>query len=699
LYNKSMNEKNKNIFLTFIELTRKKLVLARPVAKRSLWFGALLFFVISALILPIWQANAQAWWDVPGHLVNAIISIFLKFLGIILLPGLLLGTLAIGITGLILGWIVSPDFISLRFTQNPFVDIGLSITQDFANMGFIIFLVAIGLATALRIREYQARKTLVTLILIALLINFSPVFCGIIIDAANIVMNYFLTGITGLNSFVDSFVTAGQTAWYAIIRSGLDPWANLSGFMQVLVLIIFNFYAAFIFILFSALFIMRYIMLWILVILSPIAFVSYILPMTRRGRSLLSWKKWWEQLVAWSTIGIIAAFFLYLGFTMIGLIAAAPGGFVSQPDLSWDGKGLGLMNNILPYLIPLVLLFIAYNETKRTSAMFAREIIEMPEKAAKVAAMAATIAATTGVAAVATGKLKGALGTLSSKTKFERWKRTHPTAAALATPIAKPMQWGRRGVEERIAPAVRERVVEPIRDRTTKFVEDHPGLKPYVEEFKGYTEAAGRGLREHLWRKPKETILKGFKEARKDFLKKFKIKGASVKEDKLGDLLHTVEDEERGLTEDEARGFSSLEAMVARGEDDPRVYAEEIRRLRDEMRKEREKGYAAPKREPPKIEEMTAKKFKKEMRPEDLGDINIFYKASPIQIREIERRGSGDQKRALLKLGRTMADEIVEKIEGLVAEGKEKEADNLNEKFKSIGRIKDEEDKKNKYVT
>jgi hypothetical protein len=218
-------------------------------------------------------------------------------------------------------------------------------------------------------------------------------------------MDFFLHHVTGLIGFKNFVDAAFNSLWNLVFGSGLDLAATVAATMQIIIMIVFNFFAGFIFILFSALFIMRYIMLWILVILSPIAFVSYILPITRRGQSLLSWRKWWEQLVAWAIIGIIAAFFLYLGFTMIAMINANPREFVCLPgDKDCGSGGLGLMNNILPYLIPLALLWIAYRETKRTSAMFAGEIISATEKLTKGAVTAATMAT---VGLIAAPALKG----------------------------------------------------------------------------------------------------------------------------------------------------------------------------------------------------------------------------------------------------------------------------------------------------
>ncbi len=424
-----MDQKIKKYFSIFNRLNKKWL------------FLALLFFVVLGLFSTFQPALAQigglscGYFDLECKLANYFFSIIIKIVVLVVFAiPLMISAFVVGIVALILGWIISPDFISISFTNttlntpgyNAFVDTGLKITKGFANMGFILFLVVIALATILRIEEYKAKKTLPTLILIALLINFGPVLCGVVIDFTNIVMNFFLSNIVGINGFVNFVMNAANSIWNSLWNSGLDLWANIAAAMQVIIGIAFNWFAAFIFILFCALFIMRYIMLWILVILSPIAFVSYILPMTRRGQSLLNWRKWWEQLISWSIIGIIAGFFLYLGFTMISLINNNPSAFVTQSAIGQ----LGLMNNILPYLIPLVLLWVAYKETKRTSAMFAGEIISTTEKIGKAAVTAAAMVATAGASAtmgLAKGAAKGAPGAVGGfQKRMDAYATAHP---------------------------------------------------------------------------------------------------------------------------------------------------------------------------------------------------------------------------------------------------------------------------------
>ena len=414
----------KKFFLSSIKQNKKELILA------------LLFFIIFGLFLPYRPTLAQnvpglscSFWDVGCHAANFILSIMIKIVVLIFfgIP-LILSALFVGIMGLILGWVLSPDFISLKFTQNPFVDIGLSITKGFANMGFILFLVIIALATVLRIEQYKAKKTLITLIIIALLINFSPVFCGFIIDFSNIVMKFFTDNITGLTGFLGFLDVAKNQLWNLLVTSGFDAMANIAAASQILIQIIFNFFAGYVFLILSGLFIMRYVMLWIIVILSPIAFLSYILPITRSGKSILNWKNWLEQLIEWCLVGVIAGFFVYLGFTMITMINANPYLFVTR----FNGPGgLGIVDNILPYLIPLILLAIGYKEAKKTSAMFAREMIDTTEKIGKAAvtatAMVAMTAATAGAGA-AVGAARGAPGAIGGfQKRMDAYSSAHDT--------------------------------------------------------------------------------------------------------------------------------------------------------------------------------------------------------------------------------------------------------------------------------
>jgi len=268
---------------------------------------------------------------------------------------------------------MSPNFINLPYTKEGVVGLGWGIVKDFTNMFFIVILVFIGLATALRIREYEAKKTLPLLILIALLINFTPVICGAIIDASNIIMNFFLDKLSSTNLLEQQLKIQGD-----MIRGELnaltliDPFKQLSLILKSCVLIAFNFIATFIFFAFSLLFAMRYIAIWVLVILSPLAFFSYILPATRK-----LWTTWWNQFIQWATIGITGAFFLYLGLQSLTILSdtkiySTP----PPPGLNFlEPAGLNFINEMLPYGVAIAFLILSFFMGLSTGAMGGSQII------------------------------------------------------------------------------------------------------------------------------------------------------------------------------------------------------------------------------------------------------------------------------------------------------------------------------------
>jgi hypothetical protein len=88
-----------------------------------------------------------------------------------------------------------------------------------------------------------------------------------------------------------------------------------------LVLLVFFFLAGFIYLLISAVFFCRTVILWVLMILSPIAFLSRVFPDTKTTKmifpDILHWDKWWEKLIQWTIIGIPIGFFLYLSNSIL----------------------------------------------------------------------------------------------------------------------------------------------------------------------------------------------------------------------------------------------------------------------------------------------------------------------------------------------------------------------------------------------
>jgi len=352
------------------------------------------FLIIFGLVLPF--SVAEAIWGIPGP--GSIADAIGKAIGHIIASFILaIPTILLMVSATILSWAIDPWFIRLPYTSGGVVDIGWPIVRDLANMGIVMALVVIGLATALRLEEYQARKTLPRLILVALLINFTPVILGVIVDATNIIMNFFLAERTNAEGIWRQYLTISESIGSSLGGINFfEPFQNLAFFAKLMIIVIFDLVASIIFLLYAFLFVARRVVIWMLVIFSPIAFVAWILPATRG-----LWSTWWNQFIQWSIIGIFAAFFLYLGGAMI--IVAAQGGFISEVPAGGGVGGLAqkyignTLNDVLPYLVALIFLLFGFFVALTTSAMGAKGIISTAQKGAR---KAGAVAGAFGVGAV-----------------------------------------------------------------------------------------------------------------------------------------------------------------------------------------------------------------------------------------------------------------------------------------------------------
>ena len=298
--------------------------------------------------------------------------------------GILGGVMAT--SALLLDWAVDPSFIRHPYTcltltckageEISIVGVGWPVVRDFANMLLVLMLIAIALGTALRIRSYEFQKTLPLLIGVALLINFTPVLLGVIVDAANIVMRFFLEGFS-----VGSIVSNVMIDQINSIGGGLnilDPESWFTFFFKLVFMAVWIILATIIFLLFAVLMIMRRVAIWLLVILSPLAFVAYIIPLTRGY-----FKTWWHQFLQWTIIGVSAAFFLWLSEWMINF-AGTGGKFISKAG-GPAGQFEQMINGILPYGIAILFMGFGFFMALSTSAIGASGVIAGARKTTRQA--------------------------------------------------------------------------------------------------------------------------------------------------------------------------------------------------------------------------------------------------------------------------------------------------------------------------
>lgn len=239
------------------------------------------------------------------------------------------GGLASGIAS-VLGWILAKVMAVLvyiaqynNFIHAAAVANGWVIARDISNMFFVIILLVIAFGTILRLENYSYKKWLPKLILMAILINFSKTICGLLIDVAQVVM------LTFVNAFKD--VMAGGL----VDMLGITGWQKLDGFEDVSswevagAFVLSVIYSAIALITVTAMLgmlVMRIIMIWVYVVLSPFAYLLAAFPGGSKYSSM-----WWSDFTKNLIVGPVLAFFIWLSFT--SLVS-----FNNTADLGIDGS-------------------------------------------------------------------------------------------------------------------------------------------------------------------------------------------------------------------------------------------------------------------------------------------------------------------------------------------------------------------------
>jgi hypothetical protein len=284
------------------------------------------------------------------------------------------------------------------------VEYGWDFTRPLANMFLILALVIIGLGIILKIGDYEAKKALPRFLLVAVLINFAPVIVGFPVDMSNIVMKFFIEGAAGIEvmplseNFSQDAIN-GMKERSTCIRNLDDLWVFLYELAEILcegtIIFIFFLKAAFVYWLVATLFLLRTAMLWLLMVLSPIAFLSYaFVPSTVTANlfpNILGWKKWWEELIGWSLVGILFCFFLYLSNATIVTFGMT----LDLTDLASE-RYAEYLEGALAYFFGLMILFVGYKISKDAAPQMAKQLINNMEKIPKMIVSAVKMLITKG---------------------------------------------------------------------------------------------------------------------------------------------------------------------------------------------------------------------------------------------------------------------------------------------------------------
>jgi len=333
-------------------------------------------FLASLLILGIFvptSAEAVVHDSIVGVFVDGVGGLLISSIGWLLSFLLVMAAGFANFAGSFMDWVLNWDMFYTKCAGVPenecFIDIGWKLTRDLVNALLIVALVVIAFSTILGKREYGITSSLIPLMLVALLVNFSRVIVGMVIDGANIVMDVFVQAMPGIADSTSSITKSAGVGGFSDFS--LDTATAVTRLFETVIMIIFFFGLGFILFLYGIIFAVRFAMLWMLTIMSPIAFIAYIFPTTKKIFNF-----WRDQLIQWAIIGIPVLFFLWLAI----LFAARMDGMVSSDDA-------GFFAAIMPNIFLLVLLAVAFILGLRTSAMGSAAIISTGKKLGAAAGM------------------------------------------------------------------------------------------------------------------------------------------------------------------------------------------------------------------------------------------------------------------------------------------------------------------------
>ena len=329
--------------------------------------------ILTAVVaVALFMVPTSARADTTSDIASTILTKIFQF-------QLYVSTQAVALCSMLLTYVVN-----LKLDVNlPAIQESWKITRNFANMFFILVMIVMAFATIFDIGDwfgwagYDVNSLVARFIVTALLINFSLVIGGIIIDTAQTVDGVFLAaignisnrlgqslvqstnvtdtqiaqnlaqkGISYLSALGDAAllitpvgipILVGKKIAGAFLGIGTDA-SDIRGIAQLFFSGGFQLILAFSLLVALVVSVARIFVIWILLILAPLAWLSRILPATRKMHS-----EWWQKFIGWNLFLPIFLFVLYLGFYFLSQqnsVLNSLSSAVSQGTTSTFGAGI-----------------------------------------------------------------------------------------------------------------------------------------------------------------------------------------------------------------------------------------------------------------------------------------------------------------------------------------------------------------------
>ncbi|MCX6712103.1 MAG: hypothetical protein NT041_00235, partial [Candidatus Vogelbacteria bacterium] len=252
---------------------------------------------------------------------------------------------------------ISISLIGAWFTQ-PAVVTAWKLCRDLANLCFVFVLLYIALGTVFESASVgNPQKLIVSVVVIALLVNFSGFFTRIVIDASNVIAYEFYSQMSSGGTIATKLVEKMELGSYFIkdqtltgargtASSKVEPpvverLSFLSIIAQTFGNIIIILVTSFVLLAAAIMFLIRTVYLLFLYIFSPLAFVAYAIP----GQSKF-FTQWKDKLISQAFFAPAFLIPLYIVFVLLGKdgivgLTGTSAGFLAIPIV--DAIIIGLL--------------------------------------------------------------------------------------------------------------------------------------------------------------------------------------------------------------------------------------------------------------------------------------------------------------------------------------------------------------------
>lgn len=279
---------------------------------------------------------------------------------------------------------LSSDMYALGFINDIW-----KIIRDFSNLFFILILLYAAMQLILGI-GHDARRIVVWVIMMAILINFSLFFTRVVVDSSNILGLVFYNRIdtSGVkNESIGGAATGGEKNLAAALARSFSinsffsettinsivastPKKTLDNFTAASLILVYAIVVGplvYAFFVAGFAFLARMVTLMILMMASPFAFMSYAFP-PLQSMEMVGFKNWWHKLISSAFAAAIFMFILYI----ISVFLKAD---IFKGIDRGQGTAATLISIFIPGVVIVMLLLAGLKFTKKAASDFTDKVM------------------------------------------------------------------------------------------------------------------------------------------------------------------------------------------------------------------------------------------------------------------------------------------------------------------------------------